>query len=150
MKIDLQFPFNKDYISGYKVFSQGRYNIILREKISKKLTTTSFARYLMSVKLKRYLSENEHVDHINNKKTDDRIENLQILTQQQNNLKHAKEIVGGRKYLQVKCPVCNNVFDRPENQFLNKRFIVCNRTCLSIALKYPELQQKIILKEFRK
>jgi hypothetical protein len=42
----------------------------------------------MSISLKRYLSDDETVDHINEDKTDDRIENLQILSSIDNIKKH--------------------------------------------------------------
>lgn len=41
---------------------------------------TSYARYLMAVKLGRYMTEDETVDHVDNDKTNDIIENLQVLS----------------------------------------------------------------------
>lgn len=51
------------------------------------LTTMSWARYLMQEYIGRELTQEETVDHINRDKTDDRLENLQILTRSE----HAKK-----------------------------------------------------------
>lgn len=61
--------------------------------------------------LGRRLEPHEHVDHINDDPTDDRIENLQIISQLENTLKyhalHPKEI------WTVTCKECNKDFERP-------------------------------------
>lgn len=51
-------------------------------------TSTAYARYLMSVKLKRYLHDDEEVDHIYNDFTNDSIDNLQILSGSENTKKY--------------------------------------------------------------
>lgn len=53
-----------------------------------KASVTSYARYLMAVKLGRYLTKDEQVDHIDNDKTNDNIDNLQVLSRQDNILKY--------------------------------------------------------------
>ena len=52
-----------------------------------KRKTTSYARWLMQNHLGRELEIYEIVDHINEDHTDDRIENLQLVTTTQNNQK---------------------------------------------------------------
>lgn len=105
MKVILEFPFNGD---GYKIFhkKEGRWYIYFTKDTGKK-SMTSFARYLMSVKEKRFLNKDEHVDHINNIKDDDRIENLQILTQKENTRKSFL------KCKNVICPTCKKEFFQP-------------------------------------
>lgn len=58
----------------------------------KERTTISYARYLMSVKLNRFLDRNEEVDHIDNDKTNDSIENLQILSSKENKEKFLRTL----------------------------------------------------------
>lgn len=47
-------------------------------------TTMSYARYEMSVKLKRKLLKHEHVDHKDENKVNDHPDNLQILSSLEN------------------------------------------------------------------
>lgn len=53
-------------------------------------STVSYARYLMAVKLGRFLTDQEEVDHIDDNRTNDDINNLQILTPKQNREKREK------------------------------------------------------------
>ena len=150
MKIELQYPYTEHYNAGYQVFSQGRYNIILKEKGTNKLTTTSLARYNMSVHMQRYLERHEEVDHVNNDKVDNRIENLQILSPRQNKVKYNREVVGGRAYFTAICPVCETTFDRPLNQLKNSSFLTCSVDCNTSAKRYPGYRQRLIIHKYRK
>lgn len=64
-----------------------RQHIILYDTETKIRRTQSYPRYLMEQHLGRELSPVEHVDHINNNPSDNRIENLQLLSQLENNRK---------------------------------------------------------------
>ena len=70
-------------------------------------------RYVMEQHLGRELESWEQVDHINDDFTDDRIENLQILTQQQNNAKSA----AFAEMLSFECPVCGTEFLRSAGDY---------------------------------
>lgn len=96
----------------YKVFhkKQGRWYAQLVCKNSR--TTTSYARYLMEVFLGRRLTAEETVDHVNNDKQDDRMENLQLLSPSENTKKSAK----GRTMVLLNCPICGVSFYRERNQ----------------------------------
>ena len=69
-------------------------------------------RYLLAVKLGRYLTDEEQVDHIDDDKTNDNIDNLQILTVKENAVKsglaNRKEIKHGTlsAYRYCKCDIC--------------------------------------------
>lgn len=69
--------------------------------------TQSYPRYLMEQKLNRKLNSSEHIDHINGDHTDDRIENLQILSQKENNQKSMIETNREAKYHDFICPICS-------------------------------------------
>lgn len=94
--------------------------------------TISYARYLMSVHLGRILESNEHVDHINGNKLDDRIENLQIVSCAENNRKYHTEEKIARLYL-FTCPICSKKFVKARNAawlFLTKgKYPTCSRKC---------------------
>lgn len=85
-------PFCNDYKVGYIINgSEGRRIVMLIAPDGTR-KCTAYARYLMSVKLGRYLDKTETVDHINEDKSDDRIDNLQILSNADNIKKHAKHV----------------------------------------------------------
>lgn len=110
MKITLESPFKERWERGYLVTNkEPRRNVVLYNS-HKDRTTISYGRYLLSVHLGRYLEDCEHVDHINNDKTDDRLENLQILTLEENNIKESRR--RGRLLAEIKCPTCQELFTR--------------------------------------
>ena len=69
MKIDLEYPYSVEYQAGYiYVNNEARRCVTLKD--SHGVTTgTTYARYLMAVKLGRFLTDQEEVDHIDNNKT---------------------------------------------------------------------------------
>lgn len=94
----------------------------------KERTTLSYARYLMSVRLRRRLLPTEHVDHINDDKLDDRLDNYQLLTPAENNAKSAK----GRTYLEKVCPTCGVSFLLEKRQDHKTSEPCCSRRCAGI------------------
>lgn len=147
MKLENNPPF-EDY-TAYKVWhkKEGRYMVNLVSET--KRTTISYAKYLLSIHKKRWLNKEEEVDHINGDKSDDRIENLQILTKKENNLKRLKELGITRKMVEFKCGTCEEVFVREYNQthLVKKanKSTYCSRKCSSRHIRESE-----ILKIFRK
>ena len=88
-RVKAEHPYDGYWL--YRVWhkKEGRWqaNLVKISDISER-TTISFARYVMSVSLGRLLNTDaEHVDHINNNKSDDRLENLQILSPAENKKK---------------------------------------------------------------
>lgn len=118
MKIELLPPFSLTWRNGYLVVNpENRKNVVLFNSEQDR-TTISYARYLMSVHL-GYVVPNEYeVDHINNDKTDDRIENLQLLTQQEN---ISKENKLKTIYYEFICPICKNNFSLTGKQLGQRR-----------------------------
>ncbi len=146
-KIDLKYPYNEDWKFGYIVINgEGRNTVILFND-SYDRSSTSYARYLMSVHLKRYLEDDEHVDHIDDDKTNDILENLQIISRKENNIKHCR--IKGRLLVEYKCPICEIRFTRRRqnsNRVESKKnlIITCSNKCKYI------LQTKSISETKRK
>jgi hypothetical protein len=90
-------------------------------------SSTQYARYLVAVKLGRYLSEKEHVDHIDNDKTNDEVSNLQILTLAENNKKEGQR--KGKEMVRLICPNCKNEFNRLKKNFGENRIHYCSKKC---------------------
>lgn len=107
----------------------GRKHVIIYDGQTRR--TVSYPRYLMENHLGRKLTDNETVDHINNDFTDDRLENLQVLTRTANIRKSAKKAV----YLRCICPNCNQSFivsarQVKHNQLTNEKDgPFCSKSC---------------------
>ena len=134
-RILAEYPYNDYYL--YIVFhkKQGRYyaNLIpINKNTGLKRHTMSYARYLMSVKEKRILKNEEHIDHKDNNKLNDNIENLQIISLRDNNIKEAKR--RGKSMVTLKCPCCDKIFERERKQtHLTKKnkYTACCKKCSS-------------------
>lgn len=95
--------------------------------------TQSYPRYLMEQKLDRELEDWEEVDHIDNDPTNNSIDNLQILTQRENQQKEADRRT--KEVWDFTCPICG-VFFQKEARFVRWNNIVrkkkgpyCSRSC---------------------
>ncbi len=143
MKIKCEYPF-ENFIGYIVTNKEPRKHICLISQLDKKRTTISYARYLMSVKEKRILEKNEVVDHIDNDKSNDVIENLQILSYLENNLKNLKHRgIELAKPITTLCPICKKDFIRPSRSILYKinkgKKPCCSRTC---GGKFSHIQRK--------
>lgn len=128
-KINLQYPYKADFKAGYCYKNSEPRRVVGLIDFNGSRTSTSYARYLMSCHLERYLKEDEHVDHINDDKLDDRIENLQILSPEENARKSAT-----RSMVEMICPVCGNKFTKEYRQTnmgkgLDRNYQACSRSC---------------------
>jgi hypothetical protein len=122
MAIKPEFPYDSFKAGCFQVDPRdGRTYIRLYNNPDDRFTT-SYARYLMSVHLKRLLNDDEVVDHINGDRTDDRLENLQILDEQQNIAKDQCQTV-----LEHTCERCNKVFYKNVKGKREYRF--CSKRC---------------------
>ncbi len=130
-----KIPFNNYWIYGPYLHKQMQRNMIFLIPIvpTDKRTTISYARYLMSLHLKRNLTQDEEVDHIDGNKSNDTIINLQILSRKKNQHKYVFiDSPAKKKMVFLCCPECLVEFIRPRNQthllgFKNATF--CSRKC---------------------
>lgn len=89
MKLDkIETPFDKNWNKAYLIINRENRKMVCLYKNDTTRKTISYARYLMSVKLGRELTDEETVDHIDNDKTNDSLDNLQILTYKENIAKY--------------------------------------------------------------
>jgi hypothetical protein len=137
-RFDLEYPYNTKWKNGYLVINgEGRKHVCLVG--GSKRSTTSYARYLMAVSLKRLLTEDEVVDHKDDDKTNDVLGNFQILTVRLNNLKEAKR--RGRTLAEICCPSCKVIFTRRVG---NTQAVPSKKgsiTCCSRACSYQVLRK---------
>lgn len=118
-------------IYGPYVRKDGRSHICIVHDNGKK-QTKSYPRYLMEIYLNRELLPEETIDHINNDFTDNRIENLQILSLSDNAKKQNQ--LNPRKQITFICPNCKKEgvkwkSDVDHNRKKGKSGPYCSRKC---------------------
>ena len=79
----------------------------------------------MSVHLGRILTKDETVDHINEDKMDDRIDNFQLMSALENKAKSQKPAT----FFDFKCPVCSKDFKLSARQSYKKTSPACSKQC---------------------
>jgi len=159
MKLDIQSPFEIDYKAAYLVTNKEPRRVVVLVKKDGSKTSMSYARYLMCCHLNRLLDKKEHVDHIDGDKLNDVIENLQILSQRENNIKKVIQNKLTRRMVKLLCPSCKQEFTRPLNStHLQKGggFSTCSRTCKNNILRAGltkeqqlDLGRKQVIEQFR-
>ena len=148
-KIDLEHPYRELWRFGYLVInSENRKNVILYNS-HRSRSTVSYARYLMSVKLGRFLTDQEQVDHEDEDKTNDDISNLQILTPGQNTIKNSLYRIGSTNLVTLGCPNCMTRFERRRGntQLVPSMFgkiTCCSRKCAGKISSLPEDLREIV------
>lgn len=151
-KLNLEYPYNQDWNNGYLVTnSENRKTVILYNSHQNR-SSTAYARYLKSVSLGRYLTEDEHVDHRDDDKTNDALTNLQILTLVDNNIKEAKR--RGKLVVKIECPSCTQEFSRrrgnsPLVNGQEDRLFCCSRECSYTLKKLPQNERKALITKQR-
>lgn len=92
----------------------------------------SYAQYLWEEANNCFVPEGFQVDHINEDKTDDRLENLQLLSQKENTLKNVDyRIKSGKivKWVDLICPICGKSFKFPRRNLSTHPNPCCSRKC---------------------
>lgn len=88
-------------------------------------TSMSYAKYLYTSYYKCKIAKGYEVDHINNDKMDDRIENLQVISKKNNICKsHSK-----KEIVELKCPVCKKKFLYEKRNLNSHPNPCCSRKC---------------------
>lgn len=115
-----------------KIVSKGDYNyaIVKNHPFANKHGYVLHHRIIMENYLGRILNQDEIVHHKNHNKKDNRIENLEIMSNKEHTKHHSS--LNGQKWVLLRCPQCKKEFDKPENQsFLTKpcEYNCCQRKC---------------------
>lgn len=136
MKINLEYPYNEIWDKGYIVTNPENRRTLILYNSKNDRTSTQYARYLLAVKLGRFLKEDETVDHLDGDKTNDSIDNLQVLSLADNNRKSFK-----KPDIIMKCPICGKIFTRTRTQLRGRlKKALANKVCCSRTCVYDKLR----------
>jgi hypothetical protein len=134
MKIELEEPFKSLWDKGYLTINgEGRRIVTLHKPGAS--SGTSYARYLMGVKLGYLVPDHLEVDHKDDDKTNDDINNLQILTKQENLLKQTWNYIENHQVCYgCECIYCGTRFILTQRQVnmrlaANGEELFCSRSC---------------------
>lgn len=136
MKINLEYPYNEIWDKGYIVTNPENRKTLILYNSKNDRSSTQYARYLLAVKLGRFLKEDETVDHLDGDKTNNSIDNLQVLSLADNNRKSFK-----KPDVIMKCPICGKTFTRTRSQLRGRlKKALANEVCCSRACVYAKLR----------
>lgn len=137
MILELQEPYRSHWRKGYlQQHADGRRYVVLFNS-NEYRSIVSYARYLMSVKLGYYVPDDLEVDHKDDDLTNDDINNLQLLTGEQNRLKQQYKAMMEQECYGYHCAGCNTPFvltRREVNMKLAQgvEMAFCSRRCAAI------------------
>lgn len=114
--------FDKAYLQTNK---DNRKRVLLFSKTGES-KWISYARYLWEENYGK-IPEGFEVDHINNDKTDDRLENLQLLTREENIKKN--NALRHRTLVKLICPICGKEFYFEKRNLSTHRDPCCSKQC---------------------
>lgn len=133
---DAPFPYEEYYYYDPVLNREGRYSIFLIHKTDGTRTTISNARFKYETYHKIKLNESQTVDHKDGNKSNDDIDNLQVLTMVENLEKSLIQNNVSRKFVELCCPNCSVLFTKEKRRtFLIKKngvFTCCSRRCAGI------------------
>lgn len=109
-------------VYGPYIRADGRKHVIIYDHETKKRQTKSYPKYLLEQKLGRDLVGDETADHVDEDFTNDKLDNLQVLSREENARKAKTAIYGEVK--EIKCEFCHKLF-MPKDR--KRRF--CSRSC---------------------
>lgn len=98
-----------------KIISKGDYNyaLVRNHPNSTENNYVLHHRIIMENYLGRLLKKNEVVHHKDGNKKNNKLENLQLLSDEEHKRKHQLE--QGRLFVKLKCPWCGKIFEKPHN-----------------------------------
>ena len=126
MKIKISSFYEKQgYVTAYLTTNKENRKIITLRKLDGEMHSMSYAKYLYTSHYEMNISDKDHIDHINNDKTDDRIDNLQLISARQNITKSHRR----KEMVVLICPVCKKEFIFQKRNLSTHPNPCCSRKC---------------------
>lgn len=123
----------------FEDYYHGRVNISVRDNrrmihlygLDQKVLVTTYARYLFQVYIWNscfeMIPEDMEVDHVNEDRLDDRVENLQLLTSSENRRKN--NLARGTGCLVLVCPICGKLLLKEKHRVSKGSIHFCSTKC---------------------
>lgn len=115
----------KGYVVVYINVNKEPRRVATLRKSDGTMNSMSYAKYLYTSYYQCDIASGDEVDHINNDKMDDRIENLQVISKRLNNAKKSIH----KEMLLLVCPVCGEKFLFPKRNISTHPNPCCSRKC---------------------
>ena len=150
MAIELEFPFSEKYKRGYITTAKSGNKLVILYNSGSDKSSVSLARYVLGVKLKRWLTPDEQIEYIDGVDTNFDPDNLRIKVISPEDKKRVT------KYITLKCPGCGNTFEKNIDIYRNNerkgKQNFCTYTCWnSTRGKLPKAPKDLsLVAEFNK
>lgn len=126
MKVEISDYYKqKGYTTLYVAINKEPRRVATLRKENGEMISMSYAKYLYTSYYQVDISKDIHIDHINNDKMDDRIENLQAISGVYNRQKDHKR----KEVVVCQCPVCGGKFLFPKRNLSTHPNPCCSRKC---------------------
>lgn len=126
MVIEISDYYKKNgYVTAYLATNKEPRRVCTLRRTDGTMTSMSYAKYLYTSHYNCEVNSNDHVDHINGDKMDDRIENLQVISGTYNRQKDHKH----KEMIMCVCPVCGEEFLFDKRNLSTRPNPCCSRKC---------------------
>lgn len=125
MKIEVSDYYREKYKQAYLLTNNEPRRVVCLVEHNGNKTSMSYAKYLFTSYYKCDIPEGYDIDHINNDKLDDRIENFQILSKKDNILKSHTI----KEFVIRECPICHKNFIYEKCNLSTHPNPCCSRRC---------------------
>lgn len=128
MKIELESPYREIFRRGNVRIGNEKRRIVDLIRLDGTQTSTSYARYLVTVKLGKFLPDGYEVDHIDEDPLNDSLDNLQVLSKDE----HIAKTIANKDpapIVVLKCPVCLIDFEFLLRNLETRPNPCCSRIC---------------------
>lgn len=115
----------KGYVRAYLAINKEDRRVCTLRTEDGTMTSMSYAKYLYTSHHNCEIAKGDHIDHVNGDKSDDRIENLQIISGTYNRQKDHKH----KEMVICICPVCKKEFLFPKRNLSTHPNPCCSRKC---------------------
>lgn len=126
MKIEVsEYYKNKGVLNAYLLKNRENRQFVVLKYNNKEKHSMSYAKYLYTSYYKCDIAKGDEVDHIDNDKTNDVIENLQVISQRLNLNKSKRR----KELIELTCPICGEKFLFEKRNLSTHPNPCCSRRC---------------------